>query len=203
MKSRPFRILLCTLAILLGAEFSAAATLQSAERAYKQKDYATAFRGFTALARRGNPEAEFYLGKMYMLGQGVLKEEPEAIRWFKASADQGNADAQFFLGSIYYLPHKDVPRGLMWLKLSAEQGNRDAELLLGQAYMQGLKSLPRNPIQAEKWLRLAARDNLPFYKDQLLAAERQMNAVQIEAGRALAARWKPKHGLKPPASPGS
>jgi hypothetical protein len=117
-----------------------------------------------------------------------------AIKWFKASGDQGDADAQFFLGTIYLLPHKDIPQGLMWMRLSAEQGNQDAQLLLGQTYMQGLKELPHDPVQADKWLRLAAKDNLPFYQLQLDTAERQMNAEQIAKGKALAASWKPKHG---------
>jgi TPR repeat protein len=32
--------------------------------------------------------------------------------------------------------------------------------LLGKAYLQGDKELPRDLVQAEMWLRLAARDNL-------------------------------------------
>ena len=185
----------CAFAILLCAQPSVAADLKSAERAYKKKDYATAFKEFEA--KQGNAEAEAYLGRMYLLGQGVPTDRNEAIKWFKASSDQGNADAQFFLGTIYLLPRKDVPQGLMWLRLSAEQGNQDAQLLLGQSYMQSLKELPQDPVQADMWLRLAAKNNLPFYQLQLDTAERQMNAAQISKGKALAAAWKPKHGLRP------
>ena len=87
------------------------------------------------------------------------------------------------------------------MRLSAEQGNQDAQLLLGQAYFQNLKELQPDPVQADMWLRLAAKDNLPFYQLQLEAAERQMNADQIAKGKALAAAWKPKHGLRPDANP--
>jgi len=191
------------------------AGLKSAERAYNQaeqarkggnnatalKRYATALKEFTPLAKQGNAEAQLYLGKMYLLGQGVLKDPDEAIKWLKASGEQGNADAQFFLGSSYLLPHKDIAQGLMWMRLSAEQGNQDAQLLLGQAYLQDLKELRPDPVQADMWLRLAARNNLPFYKAQLQGAERQMNAAQIARGKALADAWKPKHGLRPSAKP--
>jgi TPR repeat protein len=183
--------------MLICVQFAAAADLTSAESAYKQKDYATALKEFTPAAQRGNAEALLYLGKMYLLGQGVAKDRAKAIEWFKQSADQGNADAQFFLGTIYLLPHKDIPQGLMWMRLSAEQGNQDAQLLLGQTYMQGLKELPRDPLQADKWLRLASKDNLAFYQLQLDTAERQMSAAQIEKGKQLAATWKPQHGLRP------
>src|SRR5215831_5924971 len=126
------------LTMLIGASLSAA-DLESAKRAYEQKDYATALKEFTPLADQGKAEAQLYLGKMYMMGQGVLKDPDLAIKWLKASASQGNADAQFFLGSIYLLPQTDVNEGVKWLRLSAEQGNKDAQWLLGKAYNAGDK----------------------------------------------------------------
>jgi len=179
------------LIVLIGASLSAA-DIESAKRAYEQKDYATALKEFTPLADQGKAEAQLYLGKMYMTGQGVLRDPDRAIRWFKASALQGNADAQFFLGSIYLLPQKDVPEGMRWMHLSADQGNKDAQYLLGKAYIQGLKEVARDPVQAEMWLRLAAKDNLEFYQNQLIAAEEQMTPDQISKGKAMAEAWKPK-----------
>lgn len=179
-------------AILLCATFITAANLESAKRAYEQKDYAAAFKEFRPLAEQGNADAQLYLGKMYMLGQGVLRDPDQAVKWLTASALQGNADAQFFVGSYYLLPHRDVAEGVKWLRLSAEQGQQDAQLLLGKAYLQGDEDLPRDPVQAEMWLRLAAKNNLEFYQSELHAGEAQMNAEQIAKGKALAAAWKAK-----------
>ncbi len=178
--------------MLICASLASAADLKSAKHAFEQKDYAAAFKGFRPMAEQGNAEAQLYLGKMYMMGQGVLKDENEAVKWFKASADQGNADAQFFVGSYYLLPHLDVAEGVKWLRLSADQGQQDAQLLLGKSYLQGDQNLPRDPVQADMWLRLATRNNLEFYQNELHAAEGQMTADQIAAGKALAAAWKPK-----------
>jgi hypothetical protein len=189
------RISLCAFTVLLCATLSAGADLASTKHAYEQKDYATAFKEFTPLSEQGNAEAQFFLGKMYLLGQGVPKDSDLAIKWFKASAAQGNADAQFFLGSIYLLPHKDIAEGVKWLRLSAEQGNQDAQWLLAKAYLQGDKELPRDPVQAEMWLRLAAKGNLEFYENTLRAAEGQMTADQVAKGKALAEAWKPKSAL--------
>ena len=197
MGSKVRRISLRAFTIVLCASFSVGADLASAKRAYEQKDYATAFKEFTPLAEKGNAGAQFILGKMYWDGQGVLKDPDQAIKWFKLSAAQGNADAQFYLGSFYLLPHRDIAEGVKWLRLSAEQGNQDAQWLLGKAYLQGDKELPRDPVQAEMWLRLAAKDNLEFYENALRAAEGQMAADQIAKGKALAAAWTPKHGLRP------
>jgi uncharacterized protein len=186
------RFLPCVFAMLICISLSAAADLESAKRAYQQKDYAVAFKEFKPLAEQGNAEAQLFLGKMYMMGQGGLRDPDQAIKWLKTSAVQGNADAQFFLGSYYLLPHRDIPEGVKWLRLSAEQGQQDAQLLLGKSYLQDDKDLPRDPVQAEMWLRLAAKNNLDFYQTELLAAEGQMTPEQIAKGKALAAAWKPK-----------
>ncbi len=197
------RFLVCVSATLLCAGLSAGADLASARRAYEQEDYPTAFKELTPLGKQGNADAQLILGKMYMMGQGVLKDSDQAMKWFKASGTQGNADAQFFVGSMYLLPHKDIAEGVRWLRLSAEQGNQDAQLLLGKTCMDGSREFPRDPVQGEMWLRLAAKDNLPFYEVQLAAAERQMSPEQIAKGKALAAEWKPKPGLKPDEKPRS
>jgi uncharacterized protein len=182
----------CVFAMLICGSLSAAADLESAKHAYEQKEYAVAFKEFRPLAEQGNADAQLFLGKMYMLGQGVLRDADQAVKWLKTSAVQGNADAQFFLGAMYLLPHKDITEGAKWLRLSAEQGQQDAQLLLGKSYLKGDKDLPRDPIQAEMWLRLAAKNNLDFYQTELLSAEGQMTPEQIATGKALAAAWKPK-----------
>lgn len=188
-------------AILLCSTLCFAADLQSAKRAYEQKNYAVAFKEFSPLAEQGNADAQLYLGKMYMMGQGVLQDPNQAMKWLKASALQGNADAQFFVGSYFVLPHRDIAEGVKWLRLSADQGQQDAQLLLGKTYLQGDKDLPRDPVQAEMWMRLAAKNNLDFYQAELHTAESQMNAEQIARGKALADAWKPRVAASPVSKP--
>lgn len=187
---------LYVLAILVSTG-SSAADLTTAQQAYKQGNYATALRDLTPLAEQGDSGAQLLLARMFLMGQGVSRDFDQAMKWFRASADQGNADAQFFIGSYYLLPRRDIPGGIRWLRLSAEQGNQDAQLLLGKTYADGISEVPRDAVQGEMWLRLAAKDNLPFYEAQLAAAERGMSPNEIETGKALAAAWKPKFGLKP------
>jgi len=196
MRSWRRRIFVCAFSVLLYVSSSVGADLASGKRAYEEKNYATALTELTPLAEQGNADAQLILGRMYWMGQGVQQNTSQAIKWFEPSAKQGNADAQFFVGSFYLLPRRDIARGVKWLQLSAEQGNQDAQWLLGKAYSQGDQELPHDPVQAEMWLRLAAKDNLEFYQNTLLAAEEQMTADQIAKGKALAAAWKPKHGLR-------
>lgn len=197
MRSKLQHLSLCIFISALCSMPCAAADLESAKRAFQDKDYAKAFKEVTPLADQGDPDAQCLLGKMYWAGHGVLKDTDRAVKLFKLSAAQGNSDAQFFLGSWYLLPHRDVAEGAKWLRLSAEQGNQDAQWLLGKAYLEGDKDLPRDPVQAELWLLLAADHNLDFYRAALHAAEAQMAPGEVARGRAMAAAWKPKPGLRP------
>ena len=185
------RFLVCLSTLVLSSVFLYGADLQAGQRAYEQKDYASAMKELTPLAQSGRVEAQILLGKMYMLGQGVPKDTDQALQWFQAAADQGNAQAQFFLGALYLLPAKDVPEGLRWLRRSAEQGTPDAQLLLGMAYLKGT-DLPRDLVAADTWLHLAASQGDKLAPSQCERAERQMTPDQIAKARTLVAEWKTK-----------
>ena len=191
MHSRLFSFCVCVSVILLSASYSAAADLASAKRAYEQKDYVTAAKEYMALAEQGNEDAQLAIAKMFMMGEGVERDNDQALKWFKPLATLGNAEAQFYLGSMYLLPRKDLLEGMKWLRLSAAQGMQDAQYLLGKAYMQGADVIPQDRIQGGMWLRLAARDNHEFYQNELAAAERRMSVGEIEKAKALAQEWKP------------
>ena len=46
----------------------------------------------------GMPEANYWLGVVYLDGLGVPKNITEAAKWFRLAADQGNAEALRFHG---------------------------------------------------------------------------------------------------------
>ncbi len=188
------RSLFCALALLFSSVIPARADFQAGKRAYEQGDYATALEEFTALAEHGDADAQVFLGKMYLKGQGVSKDAGQAFKWFKAAAEQRNAEGQFYLGSMCFMGigmARDTPQALKWLHLSAEQGMPDAQLLLGMAYMRG-RDAPRDVVQAEMWLHLAAAQRDPLASKLRDKLEEQMTPDQIAKARALAAAWKPK-----------
>jgi hypothetical protein len=51
-------------------------------------------------ARRGSASSQFILGRRYLDGEGVAKNENEGRRWLEKSAAQGNQDAQAALQRI-------------------------------------------------------------------------------------------------------
>lgn len=66
------------------------------------------------LAKQGDSEARFQLGKHYSSGRGARYDE--AAKWLKLAAEQGHVDAQIHLSSLYY-KGKGVPQD--WIEAYA------------------------------------------------------------------------------------
>jgi TPR repeat protein len=94
--------------------------------AYEVGDYATALKEWRSLAEAGNVFAQFDLGLMYDIGQGVPQDNKEAVKWYELAADQGYPDAQVALGSTYAKGRgvlQNYIRAHMWFNISAANGN--------------------------------------------------------------------------------
>src|SRR4051794_38507952 len=78
--------------IAFGADF------ETGLKAYKAGDYAGALENWRTLAEQGAPHAQYNVGLMYALGNGVACNPAEAARWYRMAAEQGVAQAQFNLG---------------------------------------------------------------------------------------------------------
>jgi len=96
----------------------------------KSGDYEAAMNEFRPLAEQGDALAQFLLGRMYDLAQGVPQDYQEAGRWFRLAAEQGHASAQFNLGYMHAegqgVPQDDMVAH-MWFSLAAAQGDFHAE----------------------------------------------------------------------------
>ena len=90
-------------------------------------------RRLKADADRGDAEAQYHLGRFYLLGRlGLPKDHQEAARLYKLAAQGGNADAQYELG-ISYMGHGyfcELPRdnraAYRLLVFAARQGHDGA-----------------------------------------------------------------------------
>ncbi len=92
--------------------------------AYQPGDYATALREWRPLAERGNAKAQFNLGVMYRIGEGVPQDDAEAARWYSKAAEQGDANAQNNLGVMYRIGlgvPQDYAHAHMWFNLAASK----------------------------------------------------------------------------------
>ena len=70
-------------------------------RAYKAKDYKTAFSVWSKLAKEGNAGSQVAISRMYELGLGTAKNNKQVIHWLTKAAEQGDLEALVKLGNRY------------------------------------------------------------------------------------------------------
>lgn len=115
--------------------------IQEAITAYKSGDFGKALKIFMPMAKRGDPVAQFYLGEMYEMGEGVKEDLQESFKWFRKAAEQGYDMAQHKLGLLYVGGEgvkRDAVEAAKWLRQAEEQGHDMARCDLGNRYLDGL-----------------------------------------------------------------
>jgi exopolysaccharide production negative regulator len=108
----------------------------------------------------GDPDAQYRLGRMYLDGNGTLKEPKQAARWLSLAARKGQYQAQAVLGAMLfkgeYTP-RQAARGLMWLTL-ARDGASARETWIADLYSAAMKQATEEERVAalgylERWLK--------------------------------------------------
>ena len=87
--------------LLLSALAARAGDLEDGLAAYVKQKYSLALQKFRSAADQGSANAQFCLGVMYGLGQGVAVDPVVALRWYRLAAQQGLAVAQHNVGNAY------------------------------------------------------------------------------------------------------
>mgnify|MGYP001187229350 CR=1 FL=1 len=96
---------------------------------YKAKKFKKASEWFKQAAKKGHASAQYNLGVMSYLGQGVPQDYTQAANWFEKAGNQDHASAQYNLGYIYYEGkgvEKDNLQAYMWIDRSANLGDKKA-----------------------------------------------------------------------------
>jgi uncharacterized protein len=71
----------------------------------------------------GHPAAQFALGEMNMIGEGVKQNPQQGLKWLTAAARKRHPEAQAYLGDLYWggrFVKKSETRALMWYILAVE-----------------------------------------------------------------------------------
>ena len=77
-----------------------AVLMRDSTHTYNRKDYAQAFPLMQRLACGGDKSSQFTLGGMYILGQGVGKDELEGYAWIKLAAEFSFTDYTSLAGKL-------------------------------------------------------------------------------------------------------
>lgn len=129
--------------------------------------YEKAFSQYMESAENGDADAQLEVGSFYYYGRMRSgKDYLKSIPWFEKSANQGNSNAYNSLGIIYQNAlgvEKNLKKAYDYYLKGAELGNSYAQrnlawLLLDIDFIEIDDDCDFTK-QAEKWLRLAAREN--------------------------------------------
>lgn len=134
------RLIWCTVAgavLTFCAPSVARADFNDGVVAYLMGDYDKAFTTMQSLAETADHGlAQYYLGMMYMRGQGVERDYENAGRWFRRAAENHISQAQYKLGQ-FYMQGRGVPRdyeyAYAWFRTSAALRHKKADAAASKA----------------------------------------------------------------------
>ena len=150
----------CVVAGLSGAQPAHGASTSPSDGAvaYRQGDFATAYRLLLPIASNGDAQAELLLGNIVSQREGTEQDISEAAKWYRMAADRGLAAAQAKLAACYATgsggPQSDAET-VKWYLLAAAQGDMQAAASLGYYYQLG-NDIPHDYAKAAHWYRVAA-----------------------------------------------
>lgn len=177
--------------------------LKKARKAYNKGDYDRAMKFFSRESEGGNPVADWYLGHMYRLGQGVPASDAMAYSYYQRVAENFDPDEpdhqrlQIMVDSQIWIANyirRGVPEAGMkpdparaarvYLRLASTYGHPEASFALGVMNLKG-EGMKKNPAQGLKWLTAAARKRHPEAQAYLGDLYWKGNAVKRDQVRAL------------------
>ncbi len=147
------------------------------DAAYAAGRFVDALRIWRPRADAGDAAAEFGLGLLYDLGEGLGQDEAAALSWYRRAAEAGHVLAEFNVGVMYDSgvgTARDPAKAALWYARAAAHGYARAEYNLAQLYQAG-DGTPRNLDMAESWYAAAAAHGLS-------AASRKLAAMREEKG---------------------
>jgi TPR repeat protein len=185
--------LACLLALALCSPAARADQLEEGYTAALNGKYRTALSLLQPLADQGNPRAQFYVGELYMNGEGVAPSQLTAVKWFRKAAERGDTDALTALGVMYEKGAgvtKDDAQAVAFYQKAANLGNPKAQLMLSTRYAHG-DGVPQNREEAFFWQFLAVKRNPQFSLTEALSSSQGLSPAQIKDVEQRVQDWRP------------
>jgi TPR repeat protein len=148
-------------------------------------------------AQRGDRDAQFRMGDIYMSGHGVVRDPAAAATWYRAAAQQGHAVAASNLGVLYangWGVKQNDTEAVNWFRKAADAGDAGGRNNLGSMYIAG-RGVPQSDSIGTKLVLLAAQQGVP--EAQYALGTLYINGRGVPRDEAEAAKW-----LKPAATQG-
>jgi len=170
-----------------GAVAPQSAELQEAQRDLRDGHGAEAVQLLAALAKRGDANAQYWLGRLAEKGIGTERDVAKAIAFYRQAADHNDLAAEVRLGEIYLHGDLALPDSALaqrYLEHAAYQGSPSAAMLMGELY-RGAAGRTPDLVEAYAWSEVATLEGSGF-----AAAERDasLHALDPEGQQAALAR---------------
>jgi len=152
-------------------------TIEDANTAFENNDYANALRIYKLLVEKNDVEAIYNLGCIYNDGEVVEQDKAEAIRLWRLGAELGEPNSQYNLGYMYEhgeVVMQDYDEAVKWYRLAAASGKDNAQFNLGVIYDNAYGGYD-NKNDAIYWYELAA-------KQGYVAAQYNLGHLYMERG---------------------
>ena len=125
-------------------------------RNYKEGEFKKAYEEFFSESKKGNANAQYYLGCMFLKGEGVKKSFMWGFKWLSIAADKGHVKALNVVGVIYkngVETSKNTEEAKKYLQLSAEKnfnlGQFNLGVLLIENYKEKIENLSHENVKQE------------------------------------------------------
>jgi uncharacterized protein len=177
--------------------------LKIARKAYRNGEYDRALTYFQKASDDGNATADWYLGHMYRLGQGVPVDNGVAYSYYSRAAETYDSeetdskklriavDCQLRIAD--YMRTGIASAGITanpdlaartYLRLASNYGHPAAMFALGVMNING-EGVQKNPVQGLKWLMAAARKRHPLAQAYLGDLYEKGDILRPDETRAL------------------
>ena len=158
------------------------------------QDMAEAAKWFERAANQGLAAAQYRLATQYEKGRGVKQDDRLAREWYEKAAQGGNVKAMHNLAVIHAEGRgtaQDFKTASGWFAKAADYGLGDSQYNLAILNERGL-GIPKNPVEAYKWLDIAARggDEGAAAKRDALATE--LSAEDLARAKVASGTWRAK-----------
>jgi hypothetical protein len=143
-------------------------------------------------ARAGDGLAQYYLGVMYLKGQGVPKNPNLGLEWLSKAATAGAADAQAYLGSFNrrgYLVPQNYTEAMRWYLLAAKQNHENSQYRIALMYYAG-EGVPQDLRESYMWAVIACAGAEPEPNRLRMKLEKSLSPSDITEGQRKAALWR-------------
>lgn len=113
-------------ALVLSMTQPASSDWRAGAEAADREDFETAAKEWRRAADEGDARAQYSLGFLYQMGDGVTRDYDKAIHYYEMAAERGHSGAQVALGNLCRMGlgmARDYVTAYMWFSIAAAGGH--------------------------------------------------------------------------------